>query len=392
MLVPSNCDELELIRQEYETMKTQDSSFAMTLVPFNGCNFLCNYCFEDIVNNKDVLSPEDQQKTLDRIEAILTRPNLKQFDVTWFGGEPLAKSDIVIDMSDRIVQLCKKHAVGLGQNIITNGYFLDDKILADLGRLEFVDIQVTIDTVKQIHDQRRPLRGGQGTWDRVFENTINAINNHQVHVSIRINIDAQLMERPHYVAKFLDQLKARVTNWDNVNVSFGRLENIISGCHSDGSLTYPQKFKFAKFAFKFYTRNRKKYPFLGNVNAITRGVSAPCGAVTNNHELIDADGSVKCCWNHVGFSEWNIGDLSTTETKNPWLDYDPTTGAICSECSFLPFCMGGCPDIYYKMMKLTGRGDCTLLRGYVGDIVRYIDYLQRKDDHESVEAITGARS
>ena len=70
-----------------------------------------------------------------------------------------------------------------------------------------------------------------------------------------------------------------------------------------------------------------------------------------------------------------VQDLS--QINNPWTDYDPTQSEECRECSILPFCMGGCPDRYFKVIKETGRGDCASLKGYLSEITHYIDRVRQ---------------
>jgi len=56
-------------------------------------------------------------------------------------------------------------------SIITNGYLLTDSNARMLSSVAGVTtVQVTIDGTKDIHDKRRTLEGGQGTYDVIMQN------------------------------------------------------------------------------------------------------------------------------------------------------------------------------------------------------------------------------
>ncbi len=375
ILVADDLDEVESVRQKYLGMKEKGSSFSLTIVPTDACNFSCEYCYEKN-DNHHVLSPEHQRLLIEGMRKRCS--SLKALNVTWFGGEPLLRPDIVFSLSARLIGLCAEHDIQIRQTLITNAYLLTDAVLEKIDELGFDDIQITIDGGKRVHDKRRHLKGGGGTFDTVFGNTVNAINAYKTHVTIRINIDEYLMSRPKHIVEFLDMLYARAIDHQKFGVNFGRCENVVNQCRACSPyVKYPSKYRYGRFAFRFLTTNQGRYPFIGTIKAINSGISPPCGAVTEGSIVVDADGSIKRCWNHVGYPEYSMGSVeSMDDIRNPWLGYDPTTTESCRRCAFLPFCMGGCPDIYYRIVEKTGRGDCSTLKGFISDVVRYVDYVR----------------
>ena len=55
-------------------------------------------------------------------------------------------------------------------NIITNGLLLTPEVVDRLLPLGLNGIKITLDGDRDTHNRMRPLRGGQGTFDRIIEN------------------------------------------------------------------------------------------------------------------------------------------------------------------------------------------------------------------------------
>ncbi|MCM1236362.1 MAG: hypothetical protein NC124_11505 [Clostridium sp.] len=53
--------------------------------------------------------------------------------------------------------------------MVTNGYFLTKDVAQKLAKLKVSSLQVTIDGPKHVHDKRRVLAGGEGTFDKIIQ-------------------------------------------------------------------------------------------------------------------------------------------------------------------------------------------------------------------------------
>ena len=74
-----------LLEKRYAASRYDTSHFALTLVTSLGCNFDCPYCFE--AKHPSIMSDAVTAAILDVLDGQL--PRINNFDVTWFGGEPL---------------------------------------------------------------------------------------------------------------------------------------------------------------------------------------------------------------------------------------------------------------------------------------------------------------
>ena len=55
-------------------------------------------------------------------------PQIANFDVTWFGGEPLVGKKPLLELSDQFIERCDRANVEYAAGIITNGYLLDPEV------------------------------------------------------------------------------------------------------------------------------------------------------------------------------------------------------------------------------------------------------------------------
>ena len=105
-------------------------------------------------------------------EALTIEKHLggvKYLSVAWFGGEPLVGMPVIESLSQRIIALCKEKNVQYSASIITNGYLLTKEVAEKLKEYHVRSAQITVDGPKEIHDTRRPMANGQGTYDVIME-------------------------------------------------------------------------------------------------------------------------------------------------------------------------------------------------------------------------------
>ena len=157
-------EEEKLFKQKYlDFIDERDSDeVQLFFTPWYTCNFNCSYCFQDEYTN-----PNDNVSN-DVINAFFAFVD-KQFAtrkkyITIFGGEPLLNSPGKKETIKRIIELANHHQLDLA--FVTNGYFLEDYI--DLLKTAKIrEIQVTMDGPQSVHDARRMLRGGAGSFEKI---------------------------------------------------------------------------------------------------------------------------------------------------------------------------------------------------------------------------------
>jgi uncharacterized protein len=134
-------------------------------VPGYACNFQCSYCYQ---SEYPGLPDAPEPGTV--IDAFLRYAG-DEFGgrrkyVTLFGGEPLLPGGKARETVERLIR--GTNDSGLGLAVVTNGYHLGEYIpILEKGKIR--EIQVTLDGVGPLHDARRPLKNGQGTFERIVK-------------------------------------------------------------------------------------------------------------------------------------------------------------------------------------------------------------------------------
>ncbi len=179
-------NEKEIESSINELRKLMESSLFLTIMPTEGCNFRCPYCYEDH-------APISMQRnTLDKIfEYLIDQASkYRHVSIGWFGGEPTLCKDIILETSKLIQSLQKKYSFTYNSSMTTNGYLLGLDDFLQYYHAGITSYQITIDG--WTHDQTRPHVTGKGTLQRILDNLI-AISTlspeeYQYNITIRHNI------------------------------------------------------------------------------------------------------------------------------------------------------------------------------------------------------------
>ena len=94
---------------------------------------------------------------------------------------------VIESLSQRIIALCKDKDVQYSASIITNGYLLTKEVAEKLKEYHVRSAQITVDGPKEIHDTRRPMANGQGTYDVIMEHLVETKG--ILPINLRINVD-----------------------------------------------------------------------------------------------------------------------------------------------------------------------------------------------------------
>ena len=121
--------------------------------------------------------------------------------LTFFGGEPLLNLPVVYYLAERLHGAAHARGVRVLVNIITNGLLLTPAVVARLKPFGLNGVKITLDGDQATHDRLRPLRGGQGTFDRIVAN-IRAIAG-ECRIAIGGNFDADSVESYPALLDFL---------------------------------------------------------------------------------------------------------------------------------------------------------------------------------------------
>jgi len=157
-------NEEEIHHSIAELCKAMDDALLLTIMPTEGCNFRCPYCYED---HKPISMSRD---LLNQIQKYITEraPSFQYINIAWFGGEPTLCKDTILETNEMLQSLQAKCSFTFSSSMTTNGYLLGVEDFKAYYRTGINGYQITLDGWD--HDKTRPHVTGRGTLQRILEN------------------------------------------------------------------------------------------------------------------------------------------------------------------------------------------------------------------------------
>jgi len=351
-------------------VKGDRSELNVTLLTTLQCNFACDYCFQgdhgDYNKHAEKMSPATAGRVAEWIERELDRVRPEKFVLTFFGGEPLLNLPVMYSLAERAWQAAQARGVALYVNIITNGLLLTPDVVDRMLPFGLNGIKITLDGDRDTHNRMRPLRGGQGTFDRIIENIRRVAG--RCRIAIGGNFDESSVAS--YPA-LLDYLCAQEFADRLVKVNFKPIvrtepvsakgiipltpvgakqalkgtcmTSVGSGagkaCDSCGQLE-------DQATFLRVETKRRGFP---TTDGVPHGM---CHVHKTHAHTIGPDGSLYACPGFTGQlamstghiddrkDSWRESALEKFERLHPWKE--------CGDCAFIPTCAGGCVAASYS--------------------------------------------
>jgi uncharacterized protein len=329
------------------------------------CNFACDYCFQGDHGDYNKFAAKMTLETASRvarwIEDRLDETGAKGFVLTFFGGEPLLNLPVMYELAERAFDACQERGVSLRISIITNGLLLTPEVVDRLLPFGLKGIKITLDGDRDTHNRMRPLRGGQGTFDRIIENVRRVAD--KVAISIGGNFDASsvdsypglldfLMEqefadklakvafKPIIREKTPEQPKGLIPltvvggNGKPLGgtcmTSAGAGSSICDTCH------------FVDEKMSFLREETRKRGFK-TIDGVHMG---PCEIHKRHAHTIGPDGALYACPGFTGEPKLSIGHIQ--KAQEDWQvaaekRFDVLAAwKQCGDCAYIPVCAGGC--------------------------------------------------
>ena len=209
----------EALDKFFTDTREDTEQLRVTILTTLQCNFACDYCFQgdhgDYNKHADKMSMETSAQVAAWIDDRMKELNPKKLSITFFGGEPLINLPVMYDIAERAQRATQQRGITLVIGIITNGLLLTEDVVDRMLPLGLNYVKITLDGDRETHNRMRPLRGGQGTFDRIVDNVRRVA--HKVRIAVGGNFDADSVES--YPA-LLDFLKAQEFSDKLVKVAF----------------------------------------------------------------------------------------------------------------------------------------------------------------------------
>lgn len=332
-LVPVDVDEHFLIKAKTMKGRFDTSYLSLTIAPTMACNFRCIYCFEQGHYGNKLMDKCTQENIVQFVKNQIQ--DIKKLNIVWYGGEPLLALQIIENLSLKFIELCNACNIQYNACIVTNGYLLTKEVAKKLKEYKVEFAQITVDGPQRVHDKRRPLVNGAGSYQTIMKNLkeINGI----LPISLRINVDSDNLDDADQVVEQLKEANLLHSVYPYLGLVIPYNGKYSSDkCLSDNS--------YSKYNLQFLIKHRIP---LQTTYPIPR--SNYCGADHINSWVIDDDGYMYKCWNDIAIPEKAMGNVNykktlfKTDLLSDYLLFDPDSVEECSKCEMLPVCLGGCP-------------------------------------------------
>ena len=344
-------------KTKYLGETNNDSALGLVIAPTIQCNFNCPYCFESKTDNR-IMS--DKVET-DLINFIRHHSNTKAINLTWYGGEPLIAFDRIKSIWNRFRTELSNVKIQ-NHSIITNGWLIDDSVIAFFKETNLSFIQVTLDGMRENHNKTRCLKNGAPTFDKIYKNIIHLAKSiPSLDITVRVNVNkANPNDYTLLSSAFAEE------NLENISVYPGFIREDTPDGHS---LTYNSISGSACHEFFRHAAEHgistSFFPSICN--------SKGCLMSSAYAFIIGPSGEIYKCWNDVGHTERIIGYIHQCKPNNKvrLYRYLNETSAFsdsrCKECKVFPICDGGCG--HYRYRNKFENGNFDLCTRFVDDLI-----------------------
>jgi uncharacterized protein len=236
---------------------------------------------------------------------------------------------------------------------VTNGYYLEE-YLPILRKGKIREIQVTLDGTEPVHNNRRFLKGGAATFDKIVKG-IDACLENNIDVNLRMVIDKENIGNLSGLAQF-----AIDKNWTkslHFKTQIGRNYEL-HHCQSaqdklfDRVSLYENIYDLTRnqpHILEFYKPAYSVSKFLSENGELPEPLFDSCPACKTEWAF-DYTGKIYSCTATVGKADESLGTfypgISHKEAViEQWETRDVTSMPGCSECSLQLACGGGCGSL-----------------------------------------------
>ncbi len=364
-VVGDRADERRRLDAYLAEVKDDAAELHVTVLTTLQCNFACDYCYQgdrdDYNRFAERMTLETSARVARWIESELDRVRPERFALSFFGGEPLLNLPVMYDLADRTWAATQARGLRMSISIITNGLLMTPAVVDRLQPRGLRSVKITLDGDRDAHNRMRPLRGGQGTFDRIIENI--RVIAPRVKVAIGGNFDESSVESYPDLLRFLSEQdfadKLAKVNFKpvvrtDVPAPKGVLPLIPIGADGNplggtcmtavgkGGGSVCDSCGFLDTKMEFLRQETRRHGF-STPDGVHNG---PCHVHHGNAHTIGPDGSLYACpgfTGDLGLSTGHIDgrtDARRVETRRQFDRLSPWKA--CGDCAFIPVCAGGC--------------------------------------------------
>ena len=373
-----------------------DNIIGVELLTTRACNMRCTYCYE----KKDKNSVFSNETAVNILEMIRNNPNIKYIDL--FGGEsllPEIKNNIMSFLKE-----LKNIRSDISFYITTNA--LETEKVTDIidfikDNFEKVSIQISLDGAKQAQDICRIDIDKNGTFDRVFNNTILLLERYNNYDNVKINLHHVIsLQNVQYIIDTVCLDNSLCTAYPKLHISYNSEHSINNKPHDTMFLI-----EVLEFLHGLYLQNDLK-PYVWDqflhIDDYFQEDHARCNLM-DKYITVSPNGDLSPCHFFSNKHNHNFYNINTKQVDNDkynrslaFAKHDVTPiselGYSCSNCVAKGFCAYCAANSYidtnYTNKSIIGSTACSYSRT-IGDWVvdKYNDGIRTLRSEEEINKL-----
>ena len=329
------------------------------------CNFGCSYCYQADYNTGGSLNEAVIDSFYEYVDLVFGR---HQKYITLFGGEPLLPGKRHMALIERIIEKAADRCIDIA--VVTNGYHVTEYIDL-LKKASIREVQVTFDGIRDVHDKRRYLKNGQGSFDRISKG-VDILLDNGIPVNLRVVVDKENISGLPDLARY--SIDRGWTKSPLLSTQLGRnyelhecqinRERLLSriGMYSDLYhliRQYPHIKEFHKPAFSVARH-------LSDHGELPAPLFDSCPG-TKTEWAFDFTGNIYACTATAGKKGEELGKffperVMYDERIEEWTERDILSIKECRECNLSLLCGGGCAAVAKNRNGIHNSPDCRPVR------------------------------
>lgn len=331
------------------SMIYQSTRINLTIMMTMKCNFQCVYCFEGWIPDSLREVELDEKAVVEWVIDLIKKYNFSQVDICFHGGEPLIEIKKIEYIAKKLLAFFEANGIFHLFTMVSNGYLFSEEAIRTLEESSIKIIQITVDGTASIHDKRRMLKNGEGTFEKIINNIK---KNDKIDCYLSINYDKDNYKSVYELIDYLnsenfhDRIKMVMINSVKPIINDTDIANSYVSFREDGDIRVD--------LFKYIIQKGFKVPFELELQLCT--TKQKCSFV------IVPGGKIYKCISGVGMDPFFVCDMNTDiDPFGQQTEFLTKTYEGCDDCTYMPICNKFCYyESHIKIMvkkyaeKLTG--------------------------------------
>jgi uncharacterized protein len=365
-VVTERAVEREDLKTFFREVREGTDTLKVTVLTTLQCNFACDYCIQgdhgDYNKSAAKMSMEMAERLGTWMESRIDAITPERLILTFFGGEPLLNMPVLYYLAERMHASCKTRGVQMLINIITNGLLMTREMVERLNPLGLNGIKITLDGDRDAHNKSRPLRGGQGTFDKIIANTRAVADLTQIAVGGNFEMDtadsypalldflaaqdfAPRLTKVNFKPVIREKKAAAVKGMIPLTVVGTEGKPLNGACMTSAGTGVSRVCDSCNFVDDqmSYLREETKKRGFKTSDGVHNG---PCEIHKGHAHTIGPDGSLFACPGFAGEALQSTGHIDGRQEEyrtQAMRNFEKLAAwEMCNDCAFIPVCAGGC--------------------------------------------------